>query len=775
VGCGFAFPSGHGNYYGNYRLVWAWDNGNGLYDDGEGAWYDLCTEDYYPSTGGEKPYVLVGACLAGQMDRNEPCLGDYIIANWGIGAVASSRTSYYCLAWDDPDSPWNQGQEYRWWEEIWANGKTHLGQIHGDNKYNYAVDFNTLWDGDYGPDEDYASRKNMFSSNLFGDPELPVWTDTPTSIVVVHNGTLPTGSSPFSVTVTSGGSPLANATVCLWKGSEVYLVDETNGSGVASFTPNPSTTGTMLVTVTKHNYIPYEGSATVQGGDTEDPVVTVIAPNGGEVWGYGSTYDITWSADDNVGVTSIDILLSTDGGSSYPHTIATGEADDGVYSWEVDVLPTATARVKVIAYDAAANSGEDVSDGDFEIRDVYGPQVDVLVPDGGEYWEMGAVYEIQWTATDDVGVVSVDVLLSRDGGVSYEDTIGVGIPNSGSCTWMVQGPATEMARVKVIAYDGEGNPGEAESAGDFEIGDSTDPYVSVTVPNGGETWDIDSFFDITWYAGDNVGVTGVDILLSTDGGSSYPHTIATSEVNDGVYSWQVDVGPTTTARVKVIAYDAAANSGEDVSDGDFTIADGTDPEVTVDSPNGGEVWDILGVYTITWDATDNVGVTGIDILLSMDGGMTFADTIATGEANDGAYMWQVEVAATTTARIKVIAHDGGGNSGEDISDGDFEIYDPLSGTVAEPEVPSRLVIASAKPNPFGQHTSIRFGIPREARVRLSLYDVSGRLVDDLADRHYAAGYHTVDWTGSPAIGTGLYFLRLQAGGEEATYKVVISR
>ena len=83
-----------------------------------------------------------------------------------MGAVASSRTSYYCVGWDDPDWPWNQGQEYRWWEEIFQNGKTHMGQIHGDNKYNYAMDFNTLYDGDYGPDLDYASRKNMFTDRL---------------------------------------------------------------------------------------------------------------------------------------------------------------------------------------------------------------------------------------------------------------------------------------------------------------------------------------------------------------------------------------------------------------------------------------------------------------------------------------------------------------------------------------------------------------------------------------------------------------------------------
>ncbi len=370
LGCGFAFPSGHGNYLGNYRLVWSSDkNRNGYYDDGEGAWYPLATQSYNPSTGGMKPYVLVGACLAGEFDRTEPCYGDFVIANYGIGAVASSRTSYYCVGWDDPDWPWNQGQEYRWWEEIFANGKYRLGQIHGDNKYHYVVDFNTLWGGAYGPDNDYASRKNMFSSNLFGDPELPVWTDTPAGLSVTHNSSIPVGSSAFQVSVTAGGSPLPGATVCLWKGEEVYLVSQTNQNGIATFSVSPSTPGVMLVTVTKHNYIPYEGSVIVEEADNQPPSVTVLIPNGGEVWDIGSTYEIRWIATDNVAVTAIDILLSRDGGVTFDDTLAIGIPNDGSFMWEATYPATLNGRVKVVAYDAANNSSYDTSDADFEIYD----------------------------------------------------------------------------------------------------------------------------------------------------------------------------------------------------------------------------------------------------------------------------------------------------------------------------------------------------------------------------------------------------------------------
>jgi len=137
-------------------------------------------------------------------------------------------------------------------------------------------------------------------------------------------------------------------------------------------------------------------------------------------------------------------------------------------------------------------------------------------------------------------------------------------------------------------------------------GTSDPPVVTVTQPDGGETWLMNSFHDITWTATDDVGVTSIDILLSTDGGGSYGQTIATGEANDGTYSWLVDVAPTTQARVKVIAYDADANEGEDVSDGNFTVADGEVPAVTVTQPNGGESWAVDSFFDITWTATDNI-------------------------------------------------------------------------------------------------------------------------------------------------------------------------
>ncbi len=97
------------------------------------------------------------------------------------------------------------------------------------------------------------------------------------------------------------------------------------------------------------------------------PHATVTAPDGGELWIAGETHDVAWTATDDVGVTAVDILLSTDSGATFPQTIATGLGNTGSYPWTIPSLSSSHARVKVVAHDADGNAGEDVSDADFTL------------------------------------------------------------------------------------------------------------------------------------------------------------------------------------------------------------------------------------------------------------------------------------------------------------------------------------------------------------------------------------------------------------------------
>ncbi|MEO5989703.1 MAG: Ser-Thr-rich GPI-anchored membrane family protein [Candidatus Eisenbacteria bacterium] len=101
--------------------------------------------------------------------------------------------------------------------------------------------------------------------------------------------------------------------------------------------------------------------------DTQAPVATLTSPAGGESWPVGSSQNITWTATDDIVVSSIDLALSTDGGASFPTTIATAIANSGTFAWTVPGTPSSTARVRVVARDGANNLGSDSTHTNFTI------------------------------------------------------------------------------------------------------------------------------------------------------------------------------------------------------------------------------------------------------------------------------------------------------------------------------------------------------------------------------------------------------------------------
>ncbi len=103
--------------------------------------------------------------------------------------------------------------------------------------------------------------------------------------------------------------------------------------------------------------------------DKTPPMVTVITPNGKEVIDAGSKVAIKWVSNDNIGVMKHDIALSTDGGMSFPISIANGlDGTTQEFLWNVPNLATSQAIIRVTAFDAANNSTNDVSDEKFTIQ-----------------------------------------------------------------------------------------------------------------------------------------------------------------------------------------------------------------------------------------------------------------------------------------------------------------------------------------------------------------------------------------------------------------------
>ncbi len=81
------------------------------------------------------------------------------------------------------------------------------------------------------------------------------------------------------------------------------------------------------------------------------------------------------------------------------------------------------------------------------------------------------------------------------------------------------------------------------------------------------------------------------------------------------------------------------------------------------------------------------------------------------------------------------------------------------------------------PNPFNPSTTISIGLPAATDVTLSVFDVQGRRVATLVDGPVPAGFRTFTWHGvddtGHRVGSGVYFCRLEAGGEVFTSKMLL--
>jgi len=93
--------------------------------------------------------------------------------------------------------------------------------------------------------------------------------------------------------------------------------------------------------------------------------------------------------------------------------------------------------------------------------------------------------------------------------------------------------------------------------------------------------------------------------------------------------------------------------------------------------------------------------------------------------------------------------------------------------------PIKLVtrLTGIHPNPSNPSARIEFELAKESRVQVTIHDVTGRLVRMLSSQEYVPGRHDVVWRGETDSGvacpSGVYFVRMVAGGHSESMKLVI--
>ncbi len=109
------------------------------------------------------------------------------------------------------------------------------------------------------------------------------------------------------------------------------------------------------------------------------------------------------------------------------------------------------------------------------------------------------------------------------------------------------------------------------------------------------------------------------------------------------------------------------------------------------------------------------------------------------------------------------------------------VMTPAAGAESEPAtlVPTAVEFAAPRPNPAANYATLRFAVPREASVSLGVFDVSGRLVRQLASGVVNAGQHGLTWNlldrNGQRVANGVYFARLAVDGQVRTQAISVAR
>ncbi|MDO8655112.1 MAG: hypothetical protein Q7R48_01650 [bacterium] len=287
--------------------------------------------------------------------------------------------------------------------------------------------------------------------------------------------------------------------------------------------------------------------------------ITVLSPNGGELWKRGETYTISWTT--SPGLTSVNVVLDCEGvirpitSSTY---FSTGTAS--AYSWYIDpnvFNPYSGCRIK--ASNASTLEGADASDAPFTITssDAEIPVLQITSPTAGQNIAGGTPVSIQWTATPSPRVGKYG-LWYKSAGQNWAKIADVANVSATSLSWT---PSSTLGTVTLyVGYDrGDEMTFESSTQLDFTIvtpgsGISTSPIpqITITSPSVNDVTMGGSVIRVNW-AGSPMPTTGKYGIWYQYSGKDWikitevPVTAATSLL------WTV---PTTSGTVTLyIGYD----------------------------------------------------------------------------------------------------------------------------------------------------------------------------------------------------------------------------
>jgi Peptidase family C25/Secretion system C-terminal sorting domain/Propeptide_C25 len=711
-------------------------------------------------------FIYSQGCYAGSFDNRHPsgsygldCIGEQfqIDEDGAVALILNSRDGWGVHGSTNGSS---QYFDREFFDAVFGEGIHAVGQANDDSK------MDTIWNIDYG-----ANRYCFYTLNLFGDPALKLWTAQPTELSVSHPLTVYIGEPDVPVSVMENDLPVAGALVVVYSSDySIYDTAVTDEAGVAMLHPLTTAPGSLQFAVTATNHLPYSGEATVEEPAGAHVVFdsVVIHDSGWEVDGMldaGETVMLELGLR-NIGVipaTGLLLTIETDNPDVNIHTtyvdfpdIPPGSSVTGPAWVEVSLAGDAMDQ-EILSFEIHVFSAQGIWETGFEliaeapsitagslfINDCETGNCDGS-PDPGEsvtasLWLINEGHSDGRWLSGSLTSLSNDVIISE--------------PNA-SCQLALQ---DNTALLSTFAFDVVPEAISGVYIPFRLVLTSTTGYTTeLTFGVIAGTWVDDGETDRGW----TLGVPGDDATTGqwerVDPVGSYESGLPCQPEDDH------SPEPGVTCFV----------TGNGAVGGPAGASDVDNGKTTMLSP----VFDLNGKTAATLSYwrwyTNDMGANPYQdywrVQVTNDG-INWEPLEITNQSNTSWTYHEFElqsiISLTSTVQVRFVAEDSSYPSLVEAAVDDITLMaleEPLA-DVPEDNEQIEWGIFSIGPNPLRSRGTIQYRLPRSGAVRLSLFDLNGRVVHSFVNDQLSAGEHTASISESDLsrLSAGIYFLRLE--------------
>jgi len=501
--------------------------------------------------------------------------------------------------------------------------------------------------------------------------------------------------------------------------------------------------------------------------DNTSPIISYFSIPDSTIFGIGSRMDIMVSATDNVQVTGLDLNYTIDGGATWV-PIVQGlfpVAGRPTYSWLIPDIP-GDCHVQAIITDAVALTDTSYSDmftiiveypvleaSLFQIR----PSMDMQlyfsqtmgtgVSTGIQViGSIAGVYEIEGTSNgQDIsisavnGFVSLDTLMLVLSASEWTNSFGYGLDGNGNGTFEGSPEDNDTSFTMVSAAGDFDQNGllDFDDFSDFVLAWTNDvseyelyphqgsvPFINIQPDSSFDVFDLATFASMwNWVAGVSLSAPLTDAFPIEEFASEQNGNLLTISLNTDVY----------IASQTIVKYD---------------------PELVSIS---------VGNHNL-----NKVSANGLSIVnTSPDSGFIMITSSHLDVEQQEAL--QLQLAPTTRQRYTIEIALQGTNE-------QSEVIQKRSNVDVLP-IPTTFSLSQNYPNPFNASTTIEYGLPKNADLHISIYDIRGRFVREIYSGNQQAGYHVTHWNGDndqgQNVASGLYFIVLNTPEYRVVRKALI--